>query len=368
MKKILVLMMLAVCVQAEMFGGFWNNASKNKFVVLESGDTLRVGDTLQVGVPHKNLMYGTDRYEFIKREGGAPSNTAIQYVQQEKNIMFRKMIIRNVWHNEPTIFRNPVDVVEIGGNALFSGYFVDINNAIRYAEIALKMNDHPTNYQTMTDTLAFAFYVKDRENEIDKYMEEYAYRFQNDLFNKNIEDEFEYSRVLRLAKNELLSKMNALEYGKTYSVLTNLKVGNYDFKNHGFPLYDKRGYPLEQDTLMLTIVHESGSRESNMKKFSLYGRLHLLLVNIKDFGFLQIAEDEANYFVKRRKNDWLNSVDREVYARINFKVKHLSENELSSQPIMLKNAMETSVWCEVESIEFYEFDNYRYNWLGTITK
>jgi len=331
MKKILVLMMLAVCVQAEMFG----KKAEPAVVVLSDGTKVTEGQIVTIG-----KMSFPNHYNYIK--------TAYRYDEQnrrwlysvvEKDLYGRQYVCRRL-HTNTNIFYNDHIIANVVNNVskatlLLLGsdesYQIDLLEAVRSGEIILSENPDKKNYREFTEELAFLNYLKLKSANLNDYKEEYLYRYMNDLYVKTHDDEFQYGDALKMAAQKMSSQLQSLNPDEVYSYKTVFMVGAYDDENKGFPIYLRDGYrtPVADVAYKERLILSKHIWKGLQREWLNFENVNILFYNISEFGFLKVDKDFAESFIRRRKDDW-GTVKRDVYAKINFKVKELTDNDVKN--------------------------------------
>lgn len=314
------------------------------------GTVYKVGDSVLIGFNTGYNYYDNISELHVDQYGSS-------YQDVKKDISFKKYKIKSVgkdanladklYEDENTIF------LTIGTRGYFKEeYYVILEDAIRSGEIVSRIipENQRTNYKRFSDTLSLLYYIKTTIIPVDKFKEEYLYRYINDLYTKTKEDEFEYHNALQTSKKEIEKKIQLLDFNTSYSISTTLNLDNYDFEYNGFK--------ITNETLSFKLVK---AKTSTWGAPNDYPAISIVFPNYDKFRFISVYPQYANSFVKRRKDKYGN-VDREVYARINFKILNVDDSERHANDRYSDNLLTG----KIESIELYEFNNYLYNWIGTI--
>ena len=311
------------------------------------GNIYKVGDFLHVG----NKSGRHDNYNFIK-ETQRDTRNDIYYKTSKQDFFDKKYKIKSISKmgnlaNELRWNEGDILVTFISDSLSGNTFYVNLNSAINSGEIVslVPPNGESAKNNVISDSIAFAFYIKTNKLPYEKFIEEYLYRFKNDLFDKYWNDEFEYKGLLEVGNNEINSIIQKLDYDIEYSYYTTLLLEEYDFESSGFSVYN----------------NEIGAVLLKNGDYGAYPSLWLTFLNYDDFRFVGVDKDMAKSFVKRRKDED-GFVDREVYAKVNYKISSKIGDVKETSYFKDKN----SIWAEIVNIELYEFDNYYYNWLGKI--
>lgn len=296
-----------------------------------------VGDSIIVGLP-----FNSKSFKYIKSYDADYKG----YKNVRKNIIYNKFPIKGIHKNTERFNRNfyndDATIIEFGKTGFLGiSYYVDIDNAIKKGEIILSVNPNFSKNVKLVDTIAYIYHAKISGNPIDNYKKEYLYRFKRELYKQTHEDEFEYQKSLNIAKKEMQQVIDNFNFNQEFTVLTKMKFGDYDF--------DKHGFSLSEEQMVLSLV--------KMNLFLEYKSVDIYFPNYPEFTFVQVDSELANSFVKRRKDSY-GDVDRTVYLLINFILKEKEEN-------IEQEFKENIIIGEIKSIEFYDFEHYQYNWLGT---
>ena len=88
----------------------------------------------------------------------------------------------------------------------------------------------------------------------------------------------------------------------------------------------------------------------------------LAFTNKDKYTRVLVEKATANNFVKRRK-DKHGNVNRAIYARVYF--KNVQVITKSSNPALI-SSYENYLFAEIQKIEFFDFKNWVYNYIGHI--
>ena len=218
------------------------------------------------------------------------------------------------------------------------GYYIDIEPALKYGEIVLNY-PAPQNHNWLNDTTFLIAYGKVTGNKDAKLLETYMIKVHNELYEKTKEDEFEFKGALNNVTAEYMSAIDHFDTNKIYSIKSDfLFFSSYDFKNNSLPIQ-------WTVTSLQSVVNINGYYDRS---------IDLVLLNSNSFSNLSISQENANMLIKRRKDEF-GSVNRKLYSVINFKVTSKGlQKDYKAIP------------ANITSIDCYEYDNYEYNYLGTI--
>jgi len=306
------------------------------------GTEFTVGDSILIGLPSYESLTGKKSYRFIKSYDADSKS----YQNVKKAIHYKYFPIKEIKDVSERFMRDfdeNAKLIEFGElGFLKTSYYVDINSAIKSGEIMLAFNPNYNKSKILTDTLAFIFYANVSDRPIESFAKDYLIRFKKELYKNTHEDEFEFQKSLSIAKKEMENIYTKIDFTQEFSIFTKLDVENYDF--------DRNGFPIKIEELSVrAIKHSIYTEESS---------LEIDFLNFNKFNFINIESEKANSFVKRRKDN-LGNIDRTVYLRINFNLVKEIEG---------KESKKETIYGEINSVEYYDFEHCQYNWLGTSLK
>lgn len=317
---------------------FFANAQDHEAL---DGIIYRVGDSVTIGINS-----GYKSYDDIKERYSSG------YRDVKKNLAFKRYLIKSIRKGgelAEKMYWDSDDILMRFGTKGFLGedYYARINNAIKSGEIISRL---PTEgnwieNKKLNDSIAFAYFVKSTSIPTEKFSEEYLYRFMNDLYKSSHEDEFEYHNSISKAKKELASILPNVDFSIDFSLYTTFYLDNYDFENKGF----------------LIRAENPKYEVTKAVNWSKYPAIHIVFPEFEKYRFVSIDPEMANSYVKRKKDKY-GDVDRKVYAKINYKIVDVGEAKLDLDSRYSGNLL----FGKISSIELYEFENYYYNWIGTI--
>jgi hypothetical protein len=376
MKKVVLSIVIGACLMLSSFSRAQSNSE-----YISNGLTLKVGDTIQVGI----VEYSFNHIKEPDGYGGYKT------VDKDRNLVGHKCVVYDANVKAPAIKNefsrsenNNLQIISfgIGGNV----FYADAENAFKSGEFIIKMNPAPM-VDRLTEPTAFAYFVKDAKMSPDLLVEEYLYRYMHNLYKTSHDDEFESQNALSRAKEQLVQNIEQCDTAKIFSVREGIKnysyvsiteyialnLGNYDFVNKGFPLQEKQ---LEFEII------QSEEDDNALLSIIKFASIDIVFLNFKDFRFVKVPENEASALLKRRKGT-NGEVDRKVYATIIFSIvkseiikpkpskKTSKKTDLEQVMDLLgddstKEHPRRVLYGKIESIELYEFQKYRYNWIGTL--
>lgn len=309
------------------------------------GTTYKVGDSVLIG-----LHTGYKEYDDIKEYYVSQYSSGYRAVNHD--ISFKKYEIKSVGTGGETAKKMYYDentiLMRFGTRGfLKEDYIAILDDAIRSGEIISKLppQELVAHNQKLNDSIAFLYFVKSTSIPIEKFNKEYLYRYMNSLYTKTKEDEFEFQSSLEQAKKNLIKLTSLVDFSKSYAIFTSFDLDNYDFENKGF---------LIRTEFPKYYVVESAD-------WGKYPGIYIVFPNYDKFRFVSVIPNDANSFVKRRKDKYGN-INREVFAKINFKIVNIDDSQRHANERYSGNL----IFGEIESIELYEYKNYLYNWIGTI--
>lgn len=306
------------------------------------------GDSVFIGFysGYKGFNYVVQSYYNSKFDNG--------YRKLKGNVVGTKHQILDIYKDDKAIFDTSAYVLEVGVNGLLKGYklYININQAVKSGEVILSqspLKEPNRSIQYYTDSVAFLYRVKQSNKPVSDFALEYLFHFNNKSYKKYRNDEFELDNQKQIATEEIKRKLDQVADSTTYCIDVNLKFDNYDFSSMSFPLdgYNKSYIVLK--TLNRN-VHPS---------------THIVFINQEEFSRVMVEKEIANGFIKRKKDRYGN-VDRTVYAKVYFKNTDTPSNEYN-QNVYTETKFETYLYAKISRIEFYDFENRKYNYLGQIT-
>ena len=214
-------------------------------------------------------------------------------------------------------------------------------------------------YITMTDSLGFLQYIS-RENKIlQNNLKEYLYLFENKIYSKVREDEFEFNNQLKNTEKKFIDIKSKLDTNQIFKLNFTDEIGNYDFEKSSFPiLWKSNGLQLLSDKWEF-----STPEDINKNKIQLTD-LRINFNNAASFSLLPIIQEKANFLIKKRK-DLSGQVDRKIYMQIHFKIKEIKNGNDSGfkQTFIIG---EKYLMCKILKIDFFEDKFPSYNFINSI--
>ncbi len=309
------------------------------------GNIYRVGDSILIG-----LNSGYKSYDDIQEY--YTDNYSSGYRNVKSNIALKKYLIKSIGKGgefAEKMYWDSEDILIRFGTKGFLGedYYARMDYAIKSGEIVSRLpsKDDFLKYDKLNDSIAFAYFVKSTSIPTEKFSEEYLYRFMNDLYTNSREDEFEYHNSVSKAKNILNSILSNVDFSQNFSLYTTFYLDNYDFENKGF----------------LIRAEDPKYKVANDANWPKYPSIYLIFPEFEKYRFVSIEPEFANSYIKRKKDKY-GDIDRKVYARINYKIVDVDESKIEASDRYSGNLL----FGKIISIELYEFENYYYNWIGTI--
>lgn len=316
-------------------------ASSQKYEAFD-GTMFKEGDSVLIGEPsedgYRNIYYYDDGFSDVEQHLGG-NKFLIKSVKKAVNLS----LYEDNWY-----FDKNEMILKFGKKGLFGNtYYMNIEKAIKSGEVVIKLPPDSlySKNKRINDTISFVYFVKISDKPIDNFTKEYLYRFMHELYEDTKEDEFEYQNSISKAKNKLSKSIKNCDFDEKYTMYTQLQLSKYNF--------DKKGFMIKDDKLLYEVVENV--------RLSTYSSISILFPNYEKFKFVHVNPEDANAFVKRRK-DKGGHVDREVYAKINF--KFINPNKYKKD--ISKKYSQNLLFGKIRSIELYDFENYNYNWIGTV--
>jgi hypothetical protein len=339
MKKILLVLCLSVGI---------SSFAQNTDEYVSNGISFKVGDTIQIGRPSSGGYY-----TYIKKYSSNSGAEMINY-----DLSSTKYVICDIHVTSSTIakaFYSEKSRIISFCTKGFLGmtYYADIDEALKNGEIILDLDKalrdskkvistEPFTTDRLTDELAYLSFLKGlRTLSLEQFAEEYMYRYMNALYTRTHDDEFDYRKALTVAKNQLMLGIEQVNFTNSFNIFIRMTLKNYDFENGGFPTDIK-------DNPMYELIGEKWDFKVSLNSIG------LTFADFKKLQFVKIPENEAKSFLEKMK-DRDGTVNREVFAKVNFKVSYSIDksNEISTGRLLTG---------EITSFELYGADQ---NLIGT---
>lgn len=178
----------------------------------------------------------------------------------------------------------------------------------------------------------------------------YAKVVEAETYRKYRNDEFEWDEQFTLIKQKLDDSIKNADLDSTYTIVTSVEFGDYDFTNEGFPVtigegtfFPIRGFYNDYDA----------TRESLFRK-----SLGFKLDSFDKYNFFAMPKAEAKTFLQGRKAR-NGSVDREITLQITYKIAAFDSKEYNSfKDLALSNNYLPIVGI-IETIEVYDSSDSR---------
>ena len=179
----------------------------------------------------------------------------------------------------------------------------------------------------------------------------YAKGFEEENYNKYRNDEFEWHEQFQIMKKNFDKKIQEADLSSTYTIVTSVDFGDYDFTNEGFPV------SISADTFFPLGKNSSYWVRSNSG--TVFSKQTALKLNdFHKYNFFKYAKNDAKTFLQTRKNSYGN-VDRSVTLMISYKVASYDSAEYKNfEKIALSNDY-LPVVGNIENIEVYDASNQR---------
>ena len=173
----------------------------------------------------------------------------------------------------------------------------------------------------------------------------YAKVVERDTYDKYRNDEFEWEEQFGKLKNKFNESITNADLETTYTVVTAVEFGDYNFTNEGFPVSIGEGtfFPFNRITGWSEASDDSVFTKS----------LALKLDSFEKYNFFAMPKADAKKFLQGRKNRYGN-VDREVSLQISYKLAAFDSKEYKSfKDLALANNYLPLVGI-IEKIEVYD--------------
>ena len=309
---------------------------------------FKQGDSIYLG-----YYSGYEKFEYVV-EYNYNGQYDKGYRRVKGNLVGTKHKILDIYKDNQAIWDTSAYVVEVGEPGFLKGYklFININQAIKNGEIILRQS-HNKEYNRKVlqynDSIAFLFRVKQSQKPILDFALEYLYRFNNKVFEKYRQDEFELDNQKQIASEVLKTQINKVIDTTTYCINLKLSFDNYDFSSMSFPV---GGY---DDSYTIIKSADWGK----------YPSTDMVFVNQKEFSKIQVDKAVANGFIKRKKDKYGN-IDRTVFAKVYFKNTVIPSNA-PARSAYSESTSRNYLFAIIYRIEYYDFENRKYNFIGQIS-
>lgn len=215
--------------------------------------------------------------------------------------------------------------------------------------------------KVLDDNSGLFIYLKGSNTKIteDDYLI-YAKGFERDTYNKYKNDEFEWHDKFQILKQNLDKKIADADLTSSYTVVTGVDFGDYDFTNEGFPVTIGEGtfFPL-------------GYNDSyyEAKRGSVFNsQTALKLDGFHKYNFIKLPKDEAKTFLQSRKDRYGN-VDRSLTLQITYKIASYDSKEYKDFANLALSNNYIPVVGIIENIDVYDANDSRnVKKLGTLIK
>ncbi|ALO17386.1 hypothetical protein L21SP5_03792 [Salinivirga cyanobacteriivorans] len=334
--------------------------------VAENGKTFKVGDTITFTEPHNF----DKEFSTIYNNKSLESRTDALYVTDDPTTGERLIYDRRFKSYPIRYFishPNGKKIAALKINMLYN-FFVDINQAIKYDEIAncnpLYVKSIWTENTPLTDSIAFLQYLA-REKGVSKDIaKEYLYLFHRNKYNSIREDEFEFHQNLKETQKKLTDLLEMQDTSKVFIMNFKDEVGNYDFDKEAFPIkWKHNGEQVYTDLWEILTPYDI-----NKDKVKLTD-LRIQFNNTNQFSELKLNMEKASQFVKFNKDNSGN-VDRDIYMKISFRITGLKDGNKVTKSYYRGEKYLTA---NIISIDFFAKNKERYIdyyhwWLNRLEK
>ena len=187
----------------------------------------------------------------------------------------------------------------------------------------------------------------------------YAISFETETYNKYKNDEFEWYDQFQKIKQNCDNAIANADFSSTYSIVTGLEFGDYDFEKGGFPVSIPEGtfFPLGKCSYSSSVNYYSVFRKE----------IALSIDSFSDYNFLPMEKDVAKAFLQGRKDRYGN-VDRNITVQIKYKIASYDSEEYKDFADLAIPNNYLPIVGIIESITVYDFsDSNKAIELGTLT-
>lgn len=222
----------------------------------------------------------------------------------------------------------------------FNNAAIEIEPAFKSGEILLKGSQFLSGTGKYMDAkTAFIKYIMISGSEPRAFAREYSYRFDNEVFERYHQDEFEFVDILEKTVNKMSDEIAEFKKDDVFRTNATHKFGKYDFEKEAFEIR------FEAESLtVLKKKYGAGALSKGLKTHE----VNIAFNNKSEIKYFQLNKDVARAFIKERKNKYSGKVDRTIYLRINYTLTGLIvERKEKHGPV--KKCLEA----EIKSVEVY---------------
>lgn len=212
--------------------------------------------------------------------------------------------------------------------------------------------------ETLSNKDAFYIYLKGTNYKVteDDYLS-YAKYVEESVYNKYIDDEFEWEDQFAQLKKNFDEKIKNAVFDAEYTVATKVEFGKYDSEKGGYvvDLPDSTFFPL-----------------SGMSRWAPYGSMFyktmaLKLDSLSSYKMIPMEKEEAKNFLQGRK-DRYGDVNRSVMIVIKYKLAAFDSKEyMAFKKTALDNGYLPLVGI-ISEIEVYDTTNNQQKKIGYLVK
>lgn len=174
--------------------------------------------------------------------------------------------------------------------------------------------------------------------------------FEYETYKKYKNDEFEWDEQFGLLKQKFDKAIAGADMDSTYTIVTDVMFGDYDFTSEGFPveIEESSFFPLR-----LPSYYYNAGYNSIFKK-----EIAFKLYNFNKYNFISMPKENARTFLQKRK-DRSGYVDRKIKLQITYKIAKFDSKEYKSfSDLALSNGYLPIVG-NIEKIEVFDAANSR---------
>ena len=197
---------------------------------------------------------------------------------------------------------------------------------------------------SLNEEMAFIHYIKLTDQNKKDFSAEYLFKFQNDIYDKYWNDEFDFNDKLNSTYLQIASKVKNFNSDVEYALTTTSEFGEYSFEQNMFEFT-----PFGLGTYFPMVNNPNSYYCQKCKTFT---DINLFFKNGTDIQSLDINPDEASRIVKERKSS-SGRVNRDVVIRVHFKLTSEYEAEVRG------NQHDVKIFANITKVEV--LDMYGYN-------
>jgi hypothetical protein len=186
--------------------------------------------------------------------------------------------------------------------------------------------------------MAFGAFLSLGSVDVERYSDEYFYRFDEKQYQMQHEDEFERKRAI----NELIESSRSKFEQSNFYINTKAEYGTYNFDSNQFSFK-----PFKQETVLNVCDYLFMTRLKTNTKIT------VAFLNGPEINALPMPYEKASFLVKMCKDKRTGEVDRTVHLKVIFEIDSITEVEEIGE--IRKNV---TLFANITTIEIYHTSEY----------